>query len=364
MQGEGISPAGVAASGESLALQVRRTLLEEPRSIKGSQLQAALAQSHAAMEKGHKALTSAWGTPLSLFDSAAEAVAVRRGVPLLALAAVRHGRALVEEATALGDRTDAYEAQIAIAAREGRGLKRDALLAHFDALDVMGRRLAGHLQAMQDARVAFTSTPPAAVRPSAAAAALARAIFDQGGLAEPQHQPQAHLPQEASPPPVSRQPLEPEILRQLEELQEKFQREDVRSDEVDVAQTTILEPAKPMTKAEAKMRSMWRSMRQTSLEYGPAALEFAIDAVVAATGQLVPKAEPSSPSRSAARRPWEETRGRPSSWLAVEEQPRASWQPAVRGTVYDDDPSVADAISAKSRWDRCRRRDDRRWSIP
>mmetsp|Transcript_34411 Transcript_34411/g.91427 ORF Transcript_34411/g.91427 Transcript_34411/m.91427 type:complete len:330 (-) Transcript_34411:243-1232(-) len=311
---------------ECEAWKVREALLHgASRPVSGKELRAALRNSYVSVSEGHRALTETWGAPLSLYDDSAEAAAARRGVPARAIIAARLARQLVEESACLGDLTDAYEAQIVMAHRESRGVRRDALLEHLDACEELAGRLRGHLLELRAARASFDSPP------IVGAAAAADAV---GGMREGEVDATGATFARASGGP-----------------------------------TVILEPVKKeLISVPPMLRSLWRGVKKTSNELMPRALELAVDAVdfcLAATSggaSAMSTAAPAPAAEQARRPPWDETRGRPSAWLGLEEDYSASKREPLLGTrPVSDGP---DAGSAQSRWERSRRRSDRRWTMP
>lgn len=315
-----VDAAAVDANAESLLLKVREALrrssAQEP--VSGTELRAALRGCYGSVTAGHRALTAAWGAPLSLFGHAAEAEAARRGVSSQTLSTLREARQLVDEASCLGDRADGYEAQIAIAHRQGRGVRADALLSHLDECEALAGRLRAQLPRLREARASFQQ--PASPDSGCALGAA------------------ADLPMHSRSP----EALLSGTTAAFAALPE-----------------VILEPTKQEGLVPPLLRSFWQGLRQRSNEMMPRALELAVDAVgyaVAATGRAPGLAKASVHSS------WKETSGQPAAWLDLVED--AATAARRREQLVRLSCELVDFGSAKSRWERCRRRTDRRWTLP
>eukprot|EP00747_Dinoflagellata_sp_TGD_P206535 gnl/TRDRNA2_/TRDRNA2_80234_c0_seq1.p1 gnl/TRDRNA2_/TRDRNA2_80234_c0~~gnl/TRDRNA2_/TRDRNA2_80234_c0_seq1.p1 ORF type:complete len:428 (+),score=95.29 gnl/TRDRNA2_/TRDRNA2_80234_c0_seq1:14-1297(+) len=117
-----------------------------------------LQEAHAKMDAKHSQMTSTWRCPLSLFGEREASAAASRGVPSEAIAAVWAGQRLVDEAAALVDRCDVYEAQLSIAIRDGsqgKGLLRAPVCKLTESVNSMSLRLERYIPRMVSARKAF-----------------------------------------------------------------------------------------------------------------------------------------------------------------------------------------------------------------
>mmetsp|Transcript_33069 Transcript_33069/g.74354 ORF Transcript_33069/g.74354 Transcript_33069/m.74354 type:complete len:289 (+) Transcript_33069:82-948(+) len=156
------SPAEARMTAEEEDHLVRQVLRGEagdgPKPKMGAdQLRRVLHRAQERMDFAHRAATSAWCAPLSLFDEVAQGQATRSGIPDWAIRTVLKARRLVEQAAGLGDLTDVYEAQILTAQKEKRGLARAALLLHLEHLDEAAEELRAHLPYLQAAKKTFDS---------------------------------------------------------------------------------------------------------------------------------------------------------------------------------------------------------------
>lgn len=122
------------------------------------QLREVLRKVQESVDSGHSSLTTVWGTPLSLFSKADETSAEEQGVPAWAVASIRMGQRLVDEAAELRDMTDVYEAQLLVAEREdnkGRGVLRSPVLTLIGCLEELAPRFAAQVSCLILARDAF-----------------------------------------------------------------------------------------------------------------------------------------------------------------------------------------------------------------
>lgn len=165
------------------ALRGEQQGLGEAAAFSGEQIRSALERANDAVHAEHRAATSIWRSPLSLFDSRAETAARQQGVPPWAIDAVLKAQQLGFEAAQLDDRNDAYKTQIEMAKREHRGIARAPLLQQLEQLDWLAHRLREHLPQLQAARDLFdapeeaTEAAPPGL-PSEAAFAADRAVAE------------------------------------------------------------------------------------------------------------------------------------------------------------------------------------------
>lgn len=119
-----------------------------------------LKAAHGLTMEGHRALSQAWKSPLSLFEGRDADEASQRGVPAWAVACAMKARGLADEASALGNRADEYEMQLTIADREGRdgrGLRREPVRKLTEQLEDLEQRIRTHVPFLVEARKAFDS---------------------------------------------------------------------------------------------------------------------------------------------------------------------------------------------------------------
>jgi hypothetical protein len=127
--------AAIAALDEELR-EALRNGSRQSKPLSSSQLIQALKRATKNVNSQHRACTSAWRTPISLFDKQAEQLAWEQNVPDWAIGVVVKARSLIEEASALYDLGDVYETQIRTALTEGRALQRGPLLDFLERCDV------------------------------------------------------------------------------------------------------------------------------------------------------------------------------------------------------------------------------------
>eukprot|EP00928_Gymnodinium_smaydae_P058123 TRINITY_DN41342_c0_g1_i1.p1 TRINITY_DN41342_c0_g1~~TRINITY_DN41342_c0_g1_i1.p1 ORF type:complete len:266 (+),score=37.55 TRINITY_DN41342_c0_g1_i1:75-872(+) len=148
----GSAIAGAAALGYKRHQRDDRELANEDEL---HQLRQALEGAHASVSAGHTALTAAWRSPLSLFREQDETNAVRVGVPLAAIAAVRKAQRLVDKASEFEDLAEVYDMQLKIAEDDWRCVVRAPVLALICYLESLSVDITRHVQAVILARDAF-----------------------------------------------------------------------------------------------------------------------------------------------------------------------------------------------------------------
>jgi len=155
---------GVTVSAIASAVAVRLGFTEHKRDEKQLAtpediqcFRTSLAEAHAALDSAHRALTTEWGSPLSLFDDGAMREALERGVPGWAVASVQRAQDLVHEAAELGDRADVYEAQLRLADDNGAGLLREPVNKLLEQLADLTQRLSLHSPLLRRAHDEFAS---------------------------------------------------------------------------------------------------------------------------------------------------------------------------------------------------------------
>ncbi|CAE8590955.1 unnamed protein product, partial [Polarella glacialis] len=165
----GLVGAGAAALGYE---QRRRDDEELAESLEEFQyLRVVLVEAKVCAHAGHRAVTAAWRGPLSLFGQREEAAAAERGVPAWAAAAACAARGLADEAAELQDLADVYEAQLMLAARVGRSLRRAPV-----------RQLEAQLERLS---LDLTTQVPSVI--------LAREAFDALDAVQSQSEPPRHV---------------------------------------------------------------------------------------------------------------------------------------------------------------------------
>lgn len=302
--------------------QVRQALCGKTSTpVKCDDLRAVLKRSHDKVANGHREMTTIWGSPLSLFDADATLAATNRGIPDRTIATVRCAKNLVEEASYLADRTDAYDAQVTIALREQRGLRKDSLLCHLNALEDLAGRLKDHLPKLQAARLVFDL-------PDRVVASDEIDVHDQ--------------------------PVSPVFAPQDGE-----------------SAAVILEPRKKdLVPLHPKLKKFLNSVQKHSQVIVPKALNMAIDAVdavcIAAKGgrsEMSFRPLPEMSTGSASRMEVEVSREASVILRLGLEDIREKNVPfqSRRARAPAD---ATDPTTAMSRWERCRSPRDRRWTIP
>jgi len=322
------------------ALRGEQESAHEAIAISAERLHDALQRANHGVHAEHRSATNVWRSPLSLFDSRAEATARQKGIPSWAIDAVLKAQRLGFEAAQLGDRTDAYKMQIDMAKRERRGIARAPLLRQLEQLDLLAQRLREHAPILQAARALFDAPRSAdcsAVLPPEAALAAQRAAAEaarRGGAPS---------------------------------LRETGVRAEAEAEVEQEAPCCILE------QRPSGARRLWREVVSRSREQVPRLLESALDLGVgrlllamesAGVAAAAPAAQPIRDGETARvlALPWSSVCGRPSAWLGLEEAAEERLQQA-RALALQGLPGEARGDSAKGRWERCRRRSDRRWTL-
>lgn len=153
--------ATVAAAASYVGLRQQRRDADELASAEElREFLQKLKTAHGLVEEGHKALSQAWKSPLSLFEERDADGALQQGVPAWAVACAMKARRLADESSALGNRADEYEMQLTIADREGRdgrGLRREPVRKLTEQLDELEQRIRTHVPFLVEARKAFDS---------------------------------------------------------------------------------------------------------------------------------------------------------------------------------------------------------------
>mmetsp|Transcript_33070 Transcript_33070/g.74357 ORF Transcript_33070/g.74357 Transcript_33070/m.74357 type:complete len:311 (+) Transcript_33070:82-1014(+) len=307
------SPAEARMTAEEEDHLVRQVLRGEagdgPKPKMGAdQLRRVLHRAQERMDFAHRAATSAWCAPLSLFDEVAQGQATRSGIPDWAIRTVLKARRLVEQAAGLGDLTDVYEAQILTAQKEKRGLARAALLLHLEHLDEAAEELRAHLPYLQAAKKTFDS-PIEDSRVKAAHDSESTGGWQASSSQSP------------------------------------------RPDKVDDSPVVILQPLQRRSPFLASLRPK---------EYFIRFLEGAVDLIGAAgtaTGMSVDVQDfPELKERQSMNIPTVDLNavGTVSPWLNAE----ANIEPPLARLSQEVDWSSAQVV-----WERCRRKTDRRWTL-
>lgn len=350
--------------------------------ISADHLRGALRRAHDAVKLEHQAATEAWRGPLSLFKSCrlgsrcradclqiGHSITCRNAQELAdwAVEAVHTAQRLVKEAARLGDRTDLYVAQINLAEHEELGIHKGLVLEHMERLDRLAQRLHAHLEPLRlarDALDAHVEGSPAVMEPPslplAAACAAAHAVEEaarRGGA-----------------PALS---YAPEAIRSVSEdagvdilmFSQSLEAED---EDDETHQLIISERPKQhrsTTLLQDHVQRGWRSVKNSSkvslVRLLESAAELNIDSVL---GGIAASAVPYQISARSVRadnvesprRSWEDVRGVPAESLDLadpvgERQAAAAQAERIRPILGD---------GAHSRWERCRRRTDRRWTLP
>lgn len=117
-----------------------------------------LQTAHAVVHKGHRALSEAWRSPLSLFEQRDELAAIARGVEPWVVNCAHKARRLADEASMLCNRADEYETQLSIAMEPGgRGLQRSPVQYLIQHLRDLTPNIGKHVRFLKAARAAFDS---------------------------------------------------------------------------------------------------------------------------------------------------------------------------------------------------------------
>lgn len=348
----------------------------------------AIRKAHEAVLARHRELMAAWGgTPISLFDKHSERKAERNGVPRWAIARVREVQQLVDQAIVLGGYVESYEIQIEEAFAERRGIGKTAALRLLLSLDLHERRMRAQLLLLDAARDAFN-------RPAEA----------------PQEEPDAKTLADRRGCDPEIDPQERRVIPLLEFQTFKFAEMCDRLCDSDVPLTDqqlrdawndfhescevpreLVAPPTATQKLRTAARSAMAATRLAARRAATVATAAAGEARVAelrehlnvarslsrrqmgnlvggvndlveGVAEGVRSAVGSTPEVQSRRLPWDETRGRPSAWLAVDEPDRERRSLNARMLIFSEESPSA-LCGAKSRWERTRRLSDRRWSL-
>eukprot|EP00927_Polykrikos_kofoidii_P014428 TRINITY_DN16312_c4_g1_i1.p1 TRINITY_DN16312_c4_g1~~TRINITY_DN16312_c4_g1_i1.p1 ORF type:complete len:405 (-),score=81.00 TRINITY_DN16312_c4_g1_i1:128-1342(-) len=319
----------------------------------------------------HRSLTGAWRGPLTLFTPASAERARQprpehagRRVPEWAISTVLQSRILCEEAAGLWDCAEAYQAQVSLAVRTKSGMvARKPLIEALDRLDNLAKRIRVHGPALQEARAAFDAPP------------------DSGSAV-----PEAVLRAEA------------ESIGKVDSADAIVSRERV-------AQNLVEEPKiilKPQLPASFRLQKLWASasaLGKVSSAYVKKAVEIAATDARGALGSATRvaadtadtlgqqlrgaggnteaaddgcgngfKLESASDAHVALAIPWHKpwrppsaADGHPSAWLGLDDRPLLDRRRLATVELFCE--SIEDE-TMKRLWERCRRRDARRWSLP
>eukprot|EP00929_Paragymnodinium_shiwhaense_P052125 TRINITY_DN26129_c0_g2_i1.p1 TRINITY_DN26129_c0_g2~~TRINITY_DN26129_c0_g2_i1.p1 ORF type:complete len:386 (-),score=56.35 TRINITY_DN26129_c0_g2_i1:27-1106(-) len=319
------------------------------RELRAQPLCAALQRARSRLDGAHRSATEVWQSPLSLFSAAAEARASRRGVPLWAVFIVRDAKALAEEAVRLRDLGETYEAQILTALRDGREVHREHLLQLFERLSNLTSRMYTHMPRLKAARAAFDAPEQA-----------------------PQQEP-GDLPESRAAPVTTVADEAEVILKPLSQAPNSFLSSISAAGTFDgmwrllqtsqgrgaysQASSSQMAPDQPIQRPEedataSRPASDAAAVRKQRLK-GWASPVF--EAASAALGLKTHVHRVESPE-TVCRQPWHDVRGSVSSWLVVEDVARQRQH--IRARL-----ELPMGAGSHSRWKRCRRGPERRWTL-
>lgn len=147
----------VGAAGAALGYKQNKRdeteLVEDSQEI--TKLRDALTASREKVDTGHRAVTSAWGIPASLFEEQNARDALCRGVPVWAVACVCKARSLTQTAAELRDLSDLYDSQLNLASQNGKGVLHSFVRRLTEELEFQGLQFSQHLPCIEAARSAF-----------------------------------------------------------------------------------------------------------------------------------------------------------------------------------------------------------------
>lgn len=368
-------------------LRSAKTTQDEP--LSRAAVLKALREAQDAVRIRHCELTKAWGAPISLFGKRHEDQAVARGVPRWAIDKVREVQELLDEVTVLGNHVESYEIQIEEAFSQGRRVTRHGLSFLLQRLESHEHHLQAQLSSLRAARAAFGRPADAPQELPVSSPSVEKRGCDLG-----------IDPKERRIVPV----LDDALLTFSEMCNRLSAYHHTTQELCDVwndlspckskVQTNIIEPTS---------KEKWRTAVGGMLHSMRVAGKSAVKAAAAATSEqrVAELRAQLDTARSRARRQvgnlmegvgelgslnllspfgglssvvsspreerspcaWDEVSGRPSSWLAVDEIAREQRAINSRVSLFSQAASPSFSGSAQSRWERCRRHYDRRWSL-
>lgn len=323
--------------------KILRSRLQEGRTpVSKDMLQKALSRARRGLFAQHSSATSIWRAPISLFGEIDNREAVRRGVPAWAINTVCRVQQLVEEAAALDNCTDNYEAQIESAFVQGRGIDASRVLLLLEQLDSLAAKLQAEMKCLQEARVAFDeprqavqseATHQESNRPTLATAAAGKEVCD---LEVPIIQP-------AKPKST--------LWRSVVEVGKKVKSRAAPPAELQASLNAQI------SAAGRSSRDMVRGALESASRFGEGVRLHGLGA------ELTPLIGIRNPRTLAAPQPpaWYQVTGRPSAWLCAEDVVGDRRALDARLQLHDLDNTSREA---QSRWERCCRGSERRWSLP
>lgn len=368
---------------EEDAKNVRMALRGNPGDppLSRERLGRVLKRAHDDLLLAHRGATETWGLPLSLFDTAAAEMALRRGVPCWAVQAVQEACELVGEAAHLGHCHEAYEEQFEAAFRSKTRIAAAPVLELLDQLHSLAQRVRAHLPLLQAAQGAFKA-PKEAPASAPQLALLARAQIDQvshgsrdsalfaGGASAAAPFSVASLQKDPSYilEPRSATDVLAEQARSLWKVV-KTQGEDAWSSAQAKESRELMLGSLHTAKRGALKVAGAAVTAASAAGWGTAGYSAAASTAWRLTCSSWPRsaqaaAEPPPDEEAASppqRRRWDQVRGRPAPWLAVEELQRDRRLAAAACGRLSSRASLG--IGAQSRWERCRRSYDRRWTL-
>jgi len=338
-----------------------RTALRSDLVLSPESLCGALHRSHAAVQEAHRLATQLWRSPLSLFDGCAK----HAGVPRWSVDAVQRAKLLVQEAARLGRLVETYGTQVNMAKRDHRGIARQPVLVLLDQLDSLARDLREHLSLLQAARSSFDTAKEAWARTAGLVGCHVSATSSTATVIQPKGDSD-----------VDGQPTCSEVdecgkgwaLRELAAALDGPQGSSTVQEDVE----DILEPRRPVNGAAlwhrlprmldtslSSFTTTCTTLRQITPQTPPVVRAAEADVAMEHDGALVHADEEiQTPINS-----WTRTRGQASPWLALIETAEECRHRDMLSNerwllTHSQDQST------ENRWKRCRRRSDRRWSLP
>jgi len=331
---------------------LRGDLQGESEVLRADVLCGALHRSHAAVQEAHSLATQIWQSSLSLFDSRAEHAAAEAGVPQWAVSAVQRAKLLVQEAARLGDLVDVYEAKVNIAKREKdvyAGVTRKKVLALLDQLDSLARDLREHLELLQKARKSFND----AKGTRGATTSSGRSSTPETGHCQSPSGALCASPGRSSSSSSMGSNQLP-ATRGSSSLDEDV--EDILWHRRPESGATLWHQLPRMLDTSlSRFTAACTTLRQIS-RMPLAARDAEVTEQAGAAVQGDAEAQAPTPG-------WTRTRGQASPWLALTD---TAEEQRYRDTLSDKKWFLAHSQDqgAQNRWDRCRRRSDRRWTLP
>jgi len=349
---------------------LRGDLKGESGVLRAESLCGALHRSHAAVQEAHRLATQIWRSSLSLFDDRAEHAAAESGVPGWAVDAVQRAKLLVHDAARLGNLVETYETQVNMAKRDHCGIARKPVLTLLDQLDSLARNLHEHLPLLQAARDSFDTAKqarggtvgPARCRVSATSSTTTATDKSVRPKRDSDADGQATCSEVDE---CSRGwGLKGRVAAALHGLQGSGTLEEDVEDILErrtPANGTVLWRQLPqmLDTSLSRFTAACTTLRQITPRVPPDVQATEADVVMEHSGAHDHgDEEVQTPTHS-----WTRTRGQASPWLALAE---TAEETRHRDTLSDKRWSLAQSEDqgAQNRWERCRRRSDRRWSLP